>query len=39
MVELEFLDEPNPHHRYFRFGTNPAGMVLPIAIPTRRLPA
>jgi hypothetical protein len=32
MVELEFLDESNPRHRYFRFGTNPDGMVIPIAI-------
>lgn len=31
MVELEFLDEPDPNTRYFRFGTDPAGIVQPIA--------
>jgi hypothetical protein len=32
MIELEFLDEPNQLERYFRFGVNPAGMVMPIEI-------
>ena len=32
MVEIEFLDEPDPLARYFRLGTNPAGMVMPIEI-------
>ena len=33
MIEIEFLDEPNEQERYFRFGTHPAGMVMPIEIP------
>ena len=32
MVEIEFLDEPDPLQRYFRIGTDPAGMVMPIEI-------
>jgi hypothetical protein len=32
MVELEFLDEPDPNTRYFRFGTDTAGMVRPAAV-------
>jgi hypothetical protein len=32
MVELEFLDEPDPADRFFRIGTNPDGMVMPIGI-------
>jgi hypothetical protein len=32
MVELEFLDEPDPLERFFRIGTNPDGMVMPIEV-------
>jgi hypothetical protein len=32
MVEIEFLDEHDPQQRYFRFGSDPAGMVTPIAV-------
>jgi hypothetical protein len=30
MVEIEFLDETNENERFFRFGTDPSGMVKPI---------
>lgn len=32
VVEVEFLDEPDPNERFFRFGTDPSGMGLPIQV-------
>jgi hypothetical protein len=34
MIEVEFLDETDPSQRFFRFGTDPGGMLLPIEIRT-----
>lgn len=28
MIEIEFVDDPGPD-RFFRFGTDPSGMVMP----------
>jgi len=32
MIEIEFLDEPAENERYFRIGTDPSAMVLPIGV-------
>jgi hypothetical protein len=32
MIEIEFLDEPNINERFFRLGTDPFGMVIPIEV-------
>jgi len=32
MLEIEFLDDPDLRGRFFRMGTDPAGMVNPIAV-------
>jgi hypothetical protein len=31
MIEIEFVDDPSPD-RFFRFGTDPRGMVLPMEV-------
>lgn len=31
-IEIEFLDELNPNERFYRFGTDPRGMLRPIRV-------
>lgn len=37
MIEIEFLDELNPEQRFFRLGTDPAG-IEPKVIPGQAFP-
>ncbi len=32
MIEIEFLDEPDHLRRFFRFGTDPTGMRMPVKV-------
>jgi hypothetical protein len=32
MIEVEYLDEPDPLKRFFRLGSDPRGMIDPVAV-------
>ena len=32
LIEIQFLDEPDPEQAFFRFGNDPRGMVRPVAV-------
>lgn len=38
MIEIEFLDEGDVNQRFFRFGTDPRGMISPHRIDLKKTP-
>jgi hypothetical protein len=39
MIEIEFLDEPNPLQRFFRFGSDPRLMRRPVMVDLTKVDA
>ena len=39
MIEIEFLDEPNPLERFFRFGSDPRLMRRPVMVDLSKVDA
>jgi len=37
LVELQFLDAKDARSRYFRFGTDPAGVTMPVEVALRSI--